>query len=108
MGMIHQCKCDACGLTVEAGKALSNESVFPPGWYVAHWQEKNSNAMGSGYALVKMLSYCVQCGPKILSDVSSIVVRKKDPTSGNPDATFTSVCQVCGKVYSDDCGFCNR
>jgi len=106
MGMIHQCKCDACGLTVEAGKSLSNESVYPPGWYIAHWQEKNSNAMGNGYALVKILSYCVQCGPEVLADISSIIKRKENPISAAMNVS--SVCQRCGKVYSDDCGLCNQ
>lgn len=63
MGMVHVCECDGCGVKVPANKTVRNEYVYPPGWHVLHWQEKDNNEKGEGYMLVTMLSYCPQCGP---------------------------------------------
>lgn len=69
MGMVNKCECDACGKIVEAGKTVGGESVFPPDWHVLHWQQKNSNATGSGYVLRAVVSFCPECGEKHFEEI---------------------------------------
>ena len=68
MGMIHQCKCDGCGATVDANKTVGGDHVLPPDWYAVHWQQKNSNQTGGNFQLLKLFTYCPKCGQELFSE----------------------------------------